>query len=218
MEAILKSGMTPDVDAKIKDALRRRAQALEAAQVKMQRPRARASACTCTIKHFFTPPPSYPPPPVPSTYLTSPHRLLHLTSTGPSFPQGVLLLLARVEAPSGALRAGLLNAVKAVEQAAAATAADFDGVEKQLTAAQFAASSAASALSDAAADLDECMADPNLTRVDGDPTVKQTHVAHTYWPLGRINSAQDVCIFLGRADDACSACSYRALWDCQRPF
>jgi hypothetical protein len=32
VEAILKSGMTPAVDAKIKDALRRRAQALEAAQ------------------------------------------------------------------------------------------------------------------------------------------------------------------------------------------
>lgn len=86
----------------------------------------------------------------------------------------MLLLLARVEAPSGALRAGLLNAVKAVEQAAAATAGDFESVEKQLTAAQFAASAAASALSDADEDLKECRADPNLARVDGDATVTET--------------------------------------------
>lgn len=33
VESILKSGMTPEVDAKIKDALARRARALEAAQV-----------------------------------------------------------------------------------------------------------------------------------------------------------------------------------------
>lgn len=83
----------------------------------------------------------------------------------------MLLLLARVEAPSGALRAGLLNAVKAVEQAAAATAVDFESVNNQLTKAQFAVSSAASSLTDAADDLKECQADPNLQMVAQDPTV-----------------------------------------------
>jgi myosin heavy subunit len=118
VETILKSGMTPEVDRKIKEALERREKALEAAK-------------------------------------------------------GVMLLLKRVEAPSGDLWVGSTESVKAVLAASSEVTRDFEAMEKLLTDTQFKKSQAAAALADAVSDRQELLSDSNLDRVKGDPEVQR---------------------------------------------